>query len=496
MSQEIIQKLKSWRAKKAKEEDAELFVVLHNKTIEEIAENLPKNEEEFKAIKGLGGKKFEKYGQEILSIVNECSGDQEAKIEKTQETDENGEKFYSVSTFLDIVNSELSNIQVGIRGEISSINFRRHAYFSLKDQEDDSVVNCFMWESDYEICGVELEEGVEVIVRGYPEVYKPSGKLTFRTSTIELVGEGALKKAYDELKKKLASEGLFDESRKKPIPQFPTKIGLITSKNGAVIHDFQTNLGRFGYKITFMDSRVEGVIAVKYLISAMRYFKNKDIEVLVIIRGGGSLESLQSFNNEALIREIVDYPLPILCGIGHDKDVPLFSMVADMAVSTPSMVAREINKSWEQAIDKIRYSESSILNNYLSSISNYRRALDDISYRLNRSYQSIFRRVSSLNQVIGNIFNKFSFALKILNDKVKIPSKNITNNFSDDLLESKQKVTNSLRSMRQNDPNRQLSLGYSIIFSGGKVIKSVKQVSKKDILISKLSDGEIKSQVE
>ena len=346
MNQEIIQKLKEWRAKKAREENVELFRIFQNKTLEDFAALLPRNKDELLAIKGIREKKFQKYGQEVLSIIAESIGGHEIKKDlKVDETLSIKEKIYSVSNFLDIINSNLAKIQVCIKGEISSVDFKKHAYFSLKDKNDESVVNCFMWSDDYQMVGIDLKEGMEIIVRGYAEIYKPAGKFTFRVSSIELVGEGALKKAYDALKKKLTEEGLFELERKRPMPNLPIKIGLITSRTGAVIHDFQSNLGRFGYEIKFYDSRVEGAQAVKDLINAIRYFKNKPIEVLVVIRGGGSLESLQAFNNEVLVRKIAEFEKPVICGIGHDKDIPLSALAADLLVSTPTAVTTVLNRS-------------------------------------------------------------------------------------------------------------------------------------------------------
>ena len=167
------------------------------------------------------------------------------------------------------------------------------------------------------------------------------------------MGEGALKKAYDKLKQKLEKEGLFSSEKKKPIPEFPQRIGLITSETGAVIHDFLNNLGKYGYQISFVNSRVEGQIAVQGLLLAITYFSGKEIDVLVIIRGGGSLESLQAFNNEALVRKIADFKIPVICGIGHDKDVSLASLAADKAVSTPTAVTALLNRAWEKAIHDV-----------------------------------------------------------------------------------------------------------------------------------------------
>lgn len=527
----LLQQLKDWRSRKANLEGIERYIILHNKAIEEIAEVLPTNEEEFRAIKGLGGKKFEKYGQEILSIIKQCSEDN-APLDISEKED-----VFTVSAYLNFINVKISDTNADVQGEVSSIDFReRYLFFTVKDPEDESCMSCFMWSSDYELCGFELEEGLEIIIHGTPEIYKKNGRFSFRVNAFELVGEGALKQAYDELKKKLASEGLFADERKKSIPDFPTKIGLITSKEGAVIHDFQTNLGRYGYKIKFCDSRVEGILAVKELMKALRFFKDKDIDVLVVIRGGGSFESLQAFNNEALIRELASYPVPVLCGIGHDKDEPLFCLVADKAVSTPSIVAGEINRSWEHALEKVRFNESNMVNKYSISLARQIRLVDNYSFGMNKFYQRIVKKVSSIDVLINNIFSNLNSSLRLVKEKVNSSSKSMTddfysalieakrtvfkdrfsgfalhinsaskniNNFSKTLLKdhcdivnrTKQQISQLEKALLQNDPNRQLRLGYSIMFSDNKVVKSVDQLNKNDMLVSRLSDGEVLSSV-
>jgi exodeoxyribonuclease VII large subunit len=139
------------------------------------------------------------------------------------------------------------------------------------------------------------------------------------------MGEGELKKQYEELKRKLEKEGLFDESRKKEIPLLPCNIGIITSKEGAVINDFLNNLGQYGFKIKLVDSRVEGIEAVKDLLRAIKTLKGEKLDCLVIMRGGGSLESFLAFNNVTLIKEVANLSFPVIVAIGHDKDVPLLA---------------------------------------------------------------------------------------------------------------------------------------------------------------------------
>jgi len=355
---DLLEKLKSWRAAVAKKEGVELYRVLPNKTIEAIAELEPKTKNDLLSIKGIKEKKFEKYGAEILSLVSNGQETEEIMLE----TNSSGEiKIYTVSRYLDVLNFQLKQIPARVKGEISSLDIRNnYLFFSIKDAKNESVLVCFMWKKRYDLCGIAIEEGMEIIVEGFPEVYKPSGKFSFKTATVELVGEGVLKKAYDALKKQLEKEGLFLPERKKRIPEFPRNIGLITSETGAVIHDFLNNLGKHGYHIQFVDSRVEGQIAVRSLISALDYFENKDVDVVVIIRGGGSLESLQAFNNEVLVRRVADFKVPVICGIGHDKDVPLASLAADKLVSTPTAATNILDETWDKALNTVILFEKEI----------------------------------------------------------------------------------------------------------------------------------------
>jgi exodeoxyribonuclease VII large subunit len=495
MNHQIIQKLKEWRSKKGKEENVDLYVILHNETIEAIAEILPKNEEEFKAIKGLGGKKFERYGLDILSIVNDYKkenvpqlvGDKIHKIDKP----------YSVSNYLSFLNIKLSLCKARIQGEVSSLEIRpNYLYFTIKDKDDESVLNCIMWKSNYDLCGISLEEGMEIIVDGFPDIYKPAGKLSLKASTIELVGEGALKAVYEKLKKKLEQEGLFAIERKKPIPEFPQKIGLITSETGAVIHDFLNNLDKYGFKIKFVDSRVEGQIAVHELLSAINYFDDKNIDVLVIIRGGGSLESMQAFNNEILVRKLAHLPFPVIAGIGHHKDVPLLSMAADISVSTPTAAANLLNESWQKANLYLERQERYIFDGYRDMLSDSNEIIAGALTEVSRVKDYIFNKQKEISQGIKIAFSKF--INQVNNNKIFLNTyfqKSISASFKNMLYSSRQQLKNVIRTINDNDPERQLKLGYSLAFYNNKIIRSVDEVSKGDNIDLKIKDGKIISQV-
>ena len=192
---QIIQALREWRLKKSRQENVKLFMILQNKTMDAIADIMPQNREEFVQIKGLGERKYEKYGEEILGLLRSQENPidlfsspppspapafkEQTLIEKISQ------KVLTVSQYLDLVNDILRPLQLSVRGEISSVNYRKHLYFSLKDIQDESKLESLMWESDLKYCGIKPVEGMEVIIHGFMEIYKPSGKATFRAQTID-----------------------------------------------------------------------------------------------------------------------------------------------------------------------------------------------------------------------------------------------------------------------------------------------------------------------
>ena len=492
MNNELFQKLKNWRNDMARKEGLPVYRVFQNKTLEDIAEIMPVNKKELLEIKGIKERKFEKYGKDVLDLIKNKSAFVFEQNKKSEE-----KKPYTVSKYLDLLNSKLNDCQARVQGEISSLNINgNYLFFSLKDKDDGSLLNCFMWESDYRMSGIEFEEGLEIIAEGFADVYKPQGRLSFRVSTAELVGEGALKKAYEKLKKKLQDEGLFDLERKKPIPEFVQKIGLITSETGAVIHDFLNNLGKYGYKVKFFDSRVEGQTAIRDLLSAINYFKSKDIDVLVIIRGGGSLESLQAFNNEALVREIADFGKPVMCGIGHDKDIPLASLTADLMVSTPTAITIALNKSWDEAISSIKVFEKDIIYKYQEVLFDAKRKIEILTEKLKEKSEFIFKRFKDAKNRLMNKLTELGFTLKETQRNLDQSLNYILTNIKDKIKEAKKYLERSEERLKNANPENQLKLGYSIVSAGGKIIKSIKNVNKNKKIDIRVSDGKIRSQVE
>jgi len=398
----------------------------------------------------------------------------------------------SVGEYLDRLNAALKNEKAKVLGEVSGVQEypgRSYLYFSLKDKKNDSTVKCFMWKNDYRVSGVTLTDGLEIIVSAFPNIYKPNGGMTLQVETVELVGEGALQIVYEKLKKKLDAEGLFAESRKRPLPNFPRRIGVITSKAGAVINDFLNNIGKYGFEIIFVDSKVEGAEAVKDLLAAVEILSQKNLDVLVMMRGGGSLESFQAWSNEALVRALANFPAPTITGIGHDKDAPLLSLVSDKNVSTPTAAAHLLNGSWDSALSSVSLSEEKILSAFASAIGSKRFETEVSGILIEKKFVAIFDTFRRAETTVLSAVQKIDSQIGRLSDFVAMKSKELNSGFANLSGGFKNKIVQYEKIIQLSNPERQLSRGYGIVKRGQKIIRSRQDVSVGDKLDIIVSDG-------
>jgi len=414
-----------------------------------------------------------------------------------EENQQKDEKIFSVSDYIKIVNQGLKDFRAKIIGEVSEVSFgpTGHVYFSLKDEKDKSIINCIIWKSRYDIYGIELKEGLKIIATGYPEVYPLSGRMSFISEVIEYAGEGALKKEYEKLKEKLTREGLFEEVRKRVIPKYPQKVGIITSKQGAVLADFLNNLGRFGFKIKMIDSRVEGQAAIADLLLSIKTLKKENIEVLVIMRGGGSLESMLAFNNELLVREITGFPVPVIAAIGHHKDVPLAALAADRSVSTPSIAATVLSESWEQAASLLKEYEKNVIDSYEN-------VLENANLLINRSVDIIrgikdliFDKYREIETALKISFQAFKNALQNSKSNLKNSWRKSIFGFNSLLSIIKQQLEHSEEIVYLRNPETQFKLGYSIARCEGRLIRSIRDTKIEEDVDIRVADGTIISKV-
>jgi exodeoxyribonuclease VII large subunit len=414
------------------------------------------------------------------------------------ESNSSAKDVLTVSSYLDALNVHIQGLRAKIVGEISDLQtYPRYLFFSLRDKKGDSILKCFMYNKAYQLSGLKLENGLEVIAHGYPWIYKSRGNMTFQTELLELVGEGALKKAYDELKAKLETEGLFAPQRKRIIPEYPQKIGIVTSRNGAVIDDFLSNIGNFGYQTKLIDSKVEGQIAVKDLLAAVKAFRKENIDVLVIMRGGGSLESFMAFNNEILVREIATFPVPVIAGIGHDRDVCLVALAADAMVSTATAVAELLNRSWNQALSKVLLAESKMVSGYEGVLSETKMEIGNASVTIKEKFGAIFEKFRDAEEYFKTVVGKIDSRLSQLRNEVNRFSTSMIKLFEYKFINHlKNGILSKERELILNDPRRQLKLGYSIAMSGGRITKSIKGLKVGDPLMVKLQDGDVGSTID
>jgi len=230
---------------------------------------------------------------------------------------------------------------VSVEGEVSQPTLARsgHIYFTLKD--DGAQIACVIWRSTAERLRLQLEHGQQLTLGGSIQVYPPTGRYQLIVNKVELAGEGALQKAFLALKLKLENEGLFDPSRKRTLPAFPKHIGIVTSDTGAAFQDMRDTLERRWpmVRVTLYHSRVQGVGSVASIVAGITYFSENKPDVIIIGRGGGSLEDLWSFNEEAVARAIAASPVPLISAVGHETDFSISDFVADVRAATPTQAA-------------------------------------------------------------------------------------------------------------------------------------------------------------
>src|SRR5580765_2794027 len=245
---------------------------------------------------------------------------------------------------------------VWVEGEIS--NFRPsesgHLYFTLKD--GDAQLRIVMFRSQARLLRFRPESGMQVIARGRVTIYDVRGELQLSAEFLEPVGAGALQVAFEQLKARLAQEGLFDATRRKPIPPLPRSIGIVTSPRGAALQDMLNILARRHENagILIYPAQVQGETAATEVTAGIRYFNRaKSVDVIIIARGGGSIEDLAAFNDEALARTIAASTLPVISAVGHETDFTIADFVADLRAPTPSAAAERVVKAKADLVERV-----------------------------------------------------------------------------------------------------------------------------------------------
>lgn len=501
-SSDLLMTLRTWRDETARKQGVESYRIFPNATLEAIAVLQPTTIEELQTIKGIKQVKSRLYGKVIIEMIKKVSSNDEKETEEAameiKEEVESSSAPLSVSRFLDALNLEFSGMAARIRGEVTSIDIReRVVYFSLKDKDDESVLSCLIFRYQYDMSGVKLAVGDEIIIEGAPDIYKPSGRLSFRTETIEYAGEGALKKTYDELYRKLEQEGVFALENKRPLPEFPERIALITSQEGAAIGDFTMNLTQAGFQVHLYPTLVEGKRAVLEIVKAVEFFNAHfdQYDVLVIIRGGGSLESLQAFNTEALVRSVQRSKIPVLAGIGHERDVSLVALAADYMVSTPTATAKYLSLTWDETRERVHREEIFLQNTSERITTELQYILAAREQELRDGLKGIFERVALIRGKFQEKVALLPECARVMEGKLsrftpywKTVLDNVLNRLRDDL-------HNQTVRIEQYNPTRVLRLGYSFVRREGKIIRDTEGIQVGTMIDIQLGRGRVESEV-
>jgi exodeoxyribonuclease VII large subunit len=297
---------------------------------------------------------------------------------------------------------------IWVAGEISGCKSASsgHCYFTLKDRE--SQVRCVCFRNDLRYLKFKPQDGVAVLIRGHLDVFEARGEYQLLVKLIELQGQGALQFAFEQLKKKLAAEGLFQAASKRPIPKLPRRIGIVTSAGGAVIQDMLHILSRRfpGLHVRLFPAQVQGDGAIEMICRAIEYFSRSGwADVVVIARGGGSLEDLWTFNEEAVARAIAACQVPLISAIGHETDYTIADFVADLRAPTPSAAAELVICTQQELIDQIGGLEHKLLQTarYRLAMANrklHERGVERATTVLHRRIGRSLQRVDELEYVL------------------------------------------------------------------------------------------------
>lgn len=380
-----------------------------------------------------------------------------------------------VSNYLKkIIDNDFILMNLSVKGEISNLKYHSsgHIYFSLKDEG--SKINAIMFRDDKSSLNFKLEEGMSIIVKGRISIYPASGSLQLYVKSVEQEGEGNLFIKFEKLKERLNKEGYFNEEHKKPIPVFPKRIGIITSETGAAVRDI-INVSRRRNSLVDLilyPAQVQGKDAYKTLIDGIRYFdENKSVDVIILGRGGGSIEELWNFNEEDLAKEIFKCKIPIISAVGHETDFTISDFVSDLRAATPSQAAEIAVPLEEDLYLNIKGAEE-FLNKEIKGLLSKER-----------------ERVKSLEKMI----NLQSPKEKIVNSYIEIDNlkKRLNNKILSKIYIEKEKLTGINNLLMANNPISLLNKGYAIIEDEKEIIKSIEQLKNdKDIEIT-LKDGKV-----
>ncbi|MCS4488084.1 exodeoxyribonuclease VII large subunit [Streptococcus sciuri] len=414
--------------------------------------------------------------------------------------------------------------RVYVTGQVS--NFRRrpnHQYFSLKDEN--AVIKATMWAKDFKTLGFELEEGMKINVVGRIDLYEPNGSYSIIIERADPDGVGVLALRFEQLKEKLAKAGYFEDTHKRPLPRFPKKIGVITSVSGAVIRDIITTVSRrfSGVSIVLFPTKVQGDGSSQEIVANIKRANQlKDLDVLIVGRGGGTIEDLWAFNEESVVEAIFESHLPVISSVGHETDTTLSDFVADRRAATPTAAA-ELATPVTKA-DVLAFLSESRQRSYQATLAR----IETLEERLAKSRQSVIfrqperlydsyvqkidylctemtsnmRHIYSHNKQKAELLEQRLLGLELMGKIQKNQTTlaylkrllltTMTNQY-DSKLARFERVQDALLSL---DTSHIVARGYAIVKQNGQILSSVEALEKSSLLQIVMRDGQLEVEVE
>ena len=413
--------------------------------------------------------------------------------------------------------------RVYLTGEVS--NFRRrptHQYFSLKDEK--AVIQATIWGGVYKKLGFELEEGMKINVIGRVQLYEPSGSYSIVIEKAQPDGVGALAIRFEQLKKALAQEGLFNPEWKQVLPQFVQKIGVITSPSGAVIKDIITTVSRRfpGVEIVLYPTKVQGDGAAQEVAANIQAANQReDLDVLIVGRGGGSIEDLWAFNEEIVVRAIFESRIPIISSVGHETDTTLADFVADRRAATPTAAAelatpvtkadilawiseRE-NRAYQAALRVIKQRQERLEKSSKSVIfrqperlyDGYLQKLDGLTTHLQTAMRQTYRENLNTERILSQRLRSLDLQGRLisLREKIQQQERLLRSNMANCYDQKVAKADKLIEALVMLDTSRIVARGYAMVEQGGHVIDSVTKIDEKEALTIRMRDGQVHVEV-
>ena len=392
------------------------------------------------------------------------------------------------------LDNDINLREVYLKGEISNFkaHTRGHFYFTIKDEG--SRINAVMFASSANKVKFTPEDGMKILVTGRISVYEATGGYQIYVNEMMEDGVGNLYVAFEQLKKKLASEGLFDDRYKKPIPKIPERVGVITASTGAAIRDIISTINRrFPLtEVILLPSLVQGEGAKEDIVRQIKRAEDYNLDVLIVGRGGGSIEDLWAFNEEIVARAIFECPIPIISAVGHEIDFTIADFVADLRAPTPTGAAEIAVPNKTDVINYINQLNLRSRKAVGTILELKKKRLDNIKghYILNNPLDLYSAKIQKLDYLTESLVKNY----KVIIDKEKIKLNNIKTRplFSNPLVileKTKQKYALLLSKLDTLSPLKTLERGYGIIKLNDKAVTSIKDLKQDDLINIELKDG-------